>query len=227
MVRLFLGSTIMQVVRGGEEPPVRFVVGTRFELGMSWLLPAVLKLEEERPTWQVETDFGSGPDILRRLERGEVDAVVTSAPIARSGWTGDYLHPEDYRFVAAPALLDGTPLQRTSDAAEHTLLDVDSSLPLARYLLDGGGETLRFGEIRTCGAGAAIHVLLKAGRGVAVMPHYMVADDLASGELVEVLPRLKLLSDSFRLLYRRDHPLAEPLSDFATYLRSIPVTHEG
>lgn len=216
----------LEVVRAGDEPPVRLMVGTRFELGMSWLLPALLELELERPTWQLETDFGSGRDILSRLERGEVDAIVTSAPVARANWTGDYLHPEHYRFVAAPGLLKRAPLNTPEDASGHTLLDINDTLPLARYLLDGGGATLRFGAVRSCGAGVAILALLKAERGVAVMPEYMVEAELASGELVEVLPEFERLSDSFRLIYRRDHPLRDPLAELATVLRAAPLTHK-
>ncbi len=216
----------LEVVRSGQEPPVHLMLGTRFELGMSWLLPALLDLERDRPTWQVETDFGSGKDILSRLERGEVDAIVTSAPVARASWTADYLHPETYRFVASPRLLERLPLSAPADAHEHTLLDINDTLPLARYLLDGGGAPLRFGSVRACGAGAAILELLKAERGVAVMPEYMVEDALESGELVELLPDLERLSDSFRLIYRRDHPLKDALADLAGVLRATPLTHQ-
>ena len=157
---------------------------------------------------------------------GEVDAIVTSAPVARASWTADYLHPEEYRFVASPRLLEREPLERPEDASHHTLLDINDTLPLARYLLDGGGATLRFGAVRSCGAGVAILALLKAELGVAVMPEYMIESELESGELVEILPELGRLSDSFRLIYRRDHPLRDPLADLAAVLREAPLSHQ-
>ena len=44
------------------------------------------------------------------------------------------------------------------------------------------------------------------GEGVAVLPEYLVAEDIAKKRLVRVFPRVKLLSDYFRLFFRADDP---------------------
>ena len=86
----------VEAVLHGTDPPVNITLGTRYELGMSWILPCILELEDQRPSWEVNTYFGSGDDILDQLKSGTVDCVVTSAPVARTDWDALVLHPETY-----------------------------------------------------------------------------------------------------------------------------------
>ncbi len=204
------------------ERVVRLKLGTRFELGVSWLVPYVSGLRKRRPNWTVDLVFGSGPEILERLDAGRVDAVVTSAPTAKAEWAAEVLHPEAYAFVAARSLVDERPLQQPADAAAHVLLDVDGDLPLARYLL-AVCPGLQFADVWRAGTGAAVLALALDGHGVAVLPRYMIADELAGGRLVLLLPEFEPLSDTFRLLYRAGSPLAEALVELADDLRASPL----
>lgn len=202
--------------------PLRFSVGTRFELGLSWLVPAVLALREDRPHWTVDLVFGSGAEILDRLEAGTVDAIVTSAPIANERWTARALHEETYVVVASRSRLSEHPIETAADAAKHPLLDLDRSLPLARYAQSVSPE-LTFREVRCCGTGAAVLAMVRAGVGVAVLPEYMVRTDLERGALERLFPRLELLRDTFRLLYRTGAPLGPVFDELAAFLCSRPL----
>ena len=213
----------VEVVLQGTEPPVHLTLGTRYELGLSWLLPSILRLEDERPTWEINTYFGSGDDILDQLKSGSVDCVVTSAPVARADWEAQVLHPETYALVGSAELLERLPLDRPDEAVHHTLLDTDRSLPLSRYLIGAHNPELPFGQIRFCGTGAAILEMVRAGRGLAVLPEYMITHDLTEGTLRALLPELSVLTDTFRLLYHKDHPLFPMLESLARFLRTQPL----
>jgi len=202
---------------------LRIVLGTRFELGLSFLVPALVELREQRPSWRIELVFGSGPEIVERLERGAVDAIVTSAPVADASWESVALHPERYVLVGAPRLLERAPLFEPTDAAAHVLLDVDGDLPLGRYAISVS-PGLSFGDVWRVGTGAAVHMLVRAGEGVAVLPTYMVEADLREGRLVQLLPELELLGDTFRLIHRATSPLAIVLGELAACLRARPLT---
>ena len=207
---------------GATTRPLRFSVGTRFELGLSWLVPAVLALGEVRPHWTVDLVFGSGGEILERLDAGTVDVIVTSAPIASERWTARALHEETYVVVAAPERLAAGAIEDPADASSHPLLDLDRSLPLARYAQSVSPE-LTFSEVRCCGTGAAVLAMARAGVGVAVLPEYMVRADLGRGALVRLFPELDLLRDTFRLLHRTDSPLASVFDDLAEFLVGTPL----
>ncbi len=201
---------------------LRIVIGTRFELGMSFLVPALVELRAARQQWRIELAFGSGPEILALLERGAVDAIVTSAPIADADWESVVLHPETYAMVAAPSLISRLPLGTVSDALAHVLLDIDGDLPLARYALSAS-PGLSFGDVWRVGTGAAVQQLALAGQGVAVLPTHMVEGDLREQRLLRVLPELALLGDTFRLIHRRASPLAGALAELAMELRARPL----
>ena len=99
-------------------------------------------------------------------------------------------------------------------------------MPLFRYLREA--PKLRgafdFGDYRYVGLGAAMHALVLEGRGVAVLPHYMVDADLRKGRLVRLLPRIELLTDHFKLVFRSDDPRRGIYSELAQCLRSFPIS---
>lgn len=206
--------------------PFALTVGTRFELGLSWLEPALDHLADARPERLLHLAFGDSPDLMRRLREGSIDAVVTSARVTTEGLAWGVLHDEHYVFCGSPALLDPAPLRGPEDAPSHTLIDLDPSLPLFRYLLDAqpGAVPWSFARQHHLGTVAAVRRRVVAGRGVAVLPAYLVRDDLRAERLVPLLPEVALRVDAFRLLWRRAHPLAHELAELADRLAERPLT---
>ncbi len=207
----------------GSPMPIRLMLGTRFELGLSWVVPSLMALPDTLSFLDIHLYFGNGPDILERLHAGLVDTIITSAPTTRSDWTSAFLHREDYVFVASPELLARQPFTHIEDAASHTLLDVNSSLPLARYLQAVVPRPMEFAHVRECGAGGAILTMAEASAGVAVLPLYMAQHALEQGTLVRLLPSLELLADSFRLLSRQDALFPDAIASLAAHLRTCPL----
>lgn len=216
----------MDVVADDEDPPVRLTLGTRFELGLSWVLPAVAALEVEAPSWTINLVFGDTPDLLAALKRGQVDAVVGSMRLVASGLVTVPIHDEAYAFVASPTLLADRPLASAEDAGAHVLVDISADLPLFRYWRDQAPaeELWSFSDVRYLGTIGAIRQWAIEGRGVAVLPRYFVAPQLAAGELVAVMPQVQPRSDWFRLVWRDGHLRSEPLRRLAAFLKGRPLT---
>ncbi len=208
----------------GVFPATRLVVGTRHELGLSWLLPQIDELRVEHPWLELHLYFGSGDDLVHRVRSGALDAAVTSTSLRDPELAGLRLHREDYVFVAAPGLLSHLPLQGPEDALSHTLIDVDDTLPLYRYFMEAdGAPELRFAGRSRFGTIEAIRQRVLAGAGVAVLPRYLVAPDLERGRLVRAFRRVKLLFDHFRLVVRGDDVRRVMLEALAASLRRAPL----
>jgi len=207
----------------GGTLPLRFVVGSRFELARSWLAPALAEMCKTYPNYDIDMYCGSGDDILQRLNAGLLDCVVTSAPVSRGGWKASVLHPETYALVGSPQLLNRMPLVTAADCQHHVLVDIDHSLPLTRYVANTPGSPLVFRAERYLGSGEAMLEFVRAGIGVGVLPEYMVSAALKSGELVQLLPERDALTDTFRLLWKQDHPMTRAFSVLAEYLRKCPL----
>jgi DNA-binding transcriptional LysR family regulator len=209
----------------GKEPskaaPFELFVGTRYELGVSWLCPALNELSRLRPERTVHLYNGDTPDLLQRLERGDVDAIVASMRLTSPNLTYAALHPEEDVFVSArPGLL------RREHASAHTLVDVSRDLPLFRYFLDvlPDAEPWPFAKVEYLGGiGNIRRRLLDGEQRVAVLPKYFCREDLAKRRLVRLLPAVQLKSDSFRLVWRRDHPRQAEMLELAEALRARPL----
>lgn len=208
----------VDVLTEPERREVRLRIGTRFELGMSWLLPAVMALEKARPNWQIDLYCGASADILERLNGGLLDAIVTSSPIAAATHIAQVLHPETYELVASRRLAARLPVREIVDCKAHTLLDLDEGLPLARYLTSAA-PGIEFARVRFCGTAGIVIARARAGDGVAVLPSYMVKRELKGRHLLRLLPKVALFADSFRLISRKGSRANEPLAALAEYLR--------
>jgi LysR family glycine cleavage system transcriptional activator len=199
----------LRAARGELGPvPMEIELGTRHELGLSWLVPMLPRLRAAHPGLTIHLYFGSGPDLELRVRTQEIDCAVSSRRLTDPKLDFVRLHREDYVFVAAPALLRRRPFRRAEDAAQHTLVDVSRELALFRYWRDatGGSDALAFRALVRIGTIDGIRALVLGGEGVAVLPEYLVAPDLTARRLVRVMPRVKLLNDHFRLIFRGDDP---------------------
>jgi DNA-binding transcriptional LysR family regulator len=220
---LLAGAERLRAVGRGpaDRSPYELYVGTRYELGLSWLCPLLTELERTRPERTIHLYNGDGPDLVLRLERGDLDAIVASVRLTSPKLSYAALHPEDYVFVSKRPCL-----KRREDARALTLVDVSRDLPLFRYLMDAApdAEPWPFARVEHMGGIGNIRRRLFDGDGrVAVLPRYFVQPDLAAKRLVRLLPRAALRSDSFRLVWRTGHPRTAELLALADELRSCPL----
>jgi DNA-binding transcriptional LysR family regulator len=213
------------VVRQDEPPAFELTLGTRFELGLSFIVPALRALEQARPGRRIHLYFADSVDLSARILRGDVDVAVHSMRLNDSRLAYVPLHEERYALVGAKKLVDKAPLASARDAARHTLLDVSADLPLFRYLLDArpADEQWSFAHVERLGTIAAIRARALEGAGIAVLPLYFVDKDLKAGRLTPLLPRTKLASDWFRLVWRAGHAQEARFRDLAADLAALPL----
>jgi DNA-binding transcriptional LysR family regulator len=206
-------------------PPMELTIGTRQELGMSWIVPQLDALAQRFPTIDFNLYFGSGPDLILRVRGLEIDCAVTSSRFTDPKLDALRLHREDYVFVGATRLLKARPFSREEHAADHTLLDVGVGLPLFRYLRDaqGGGDRLHFRRIVRLGGIEAIRARVLAGVGVAVLPRYLVEKDLAARSMKRILPAIEPLHDWFRLIFRADDARRSVYENLAATMLEAPL----
>ena len=206
-----------------EQGPVPFelTIGTRFELGLSWVLPGLTDLAESRPEQQVHLWFSEGPAIMEALLRGQIDGLIGSMRLVSQKLSTLPLHEERYRFVASPSLMARRPLETAEDAIGHTLIDTNPSLPLFRYFQDMAPvePAWRFGSHSYLGAIAAIRARVLHGAGVAVLPEYFIQEDILEGRLVPIFEEVTCRTDWFRLVWLDGHTRSAELEALGHFLR--------
>jgi len=223
---LSAASECARAARGETAPPpMEITLGTRQELGMSWIVPQIEELSRALPNLDIHLYFGSGPDLLLRVRTMEIDCAITSSRFTDPKLDAIRLHREDYVFVGSPALLRKRPLTEGAHAPGHTLLDASADLPLFRYFRDapGGGDRLHFGRFVRLGSIEAIRARALLGAGVAVLPAYQVAGDLEARALRRVFPKVTLLHDYFRLVFRGDDARRPVYERLAAKMTEAPL----
>ncbi len=217
----------MHAGRGYAGPaPLRLSVGTRYELGLSWLMPMLSVLEKELPHIEFNYYFGSGPDLEDRIRRFDIQCAVSSRVFVDPIFDAIRLVEETYVFVGSATLLAKQALTTPEQAGHHCLIDAHEERPLYRYFRDATNapSALHFGQFRVMGTTSAIREMLLADKGVAVLPFYLVKPDLASGTLVRIFPDVSLRCDYFRLMFRRDDPNRGLYDTLASVMRTQPLT---
>jgi LysR family transcriptional regulator, glycine cleavage system transcriptional activator len=210
---------------GADEPPYALTLGTRFELGLSFIVPALAELRLARPERTIHVQFADGPELLDAVLSKRLDCFIASIRLTHADLAYALLHEEQYVFVAAPALLTRHPLATAEHARDHTLIDTLPDLPLFRYFLDAAPATdsWRFARREYMGSIAAVRHRVLDGAGVAVLPRYFVAEELESGAMVCPQPSIGLASDWFRVVWRADHPRDAQLRALAAEFRARPL----
>jgi DNA-binding transcriptional LysR family regulator len=207
------------------QPAFELVLGTRFELGLSWLVPSLTPLANLTPGRTLQLVFGDGPELLAGVERGTLDAMVSSQRLTRAGLRYAALHEEHYVFVGSSTLLRKTPLRRADHARHHVVMDTAADLPLFRYFLDASpaSESWAFQRVELLGTIGAVRQRVLEGVGVAVLPRYLVQADLRARRLHVILGGRTLQTDHFRLVWKRGHALEEAMNQLATQLAALPL----
>ena len=177
--------------------------------------------EQKRPERTLHLYNGNSADLLVRIERGELDAAVTSTQFSSSRLTYAALHAQEYMLVANEACL-----RSREDARNLTLVDISPDLPLFRHFLDAqiDAEPWAFARVEYMGGiGNVRHRLLMGDGRVGVLPALLIKRDLAKKRLKRMMPRVALSSDSLRLVWRTAHPRQPELVTLAHDLRTFPL----
>lgn len=178
-------------VRSDEAVSGTIVLSVSLTFGTTIVVPRLRRLVEKHPRLVVDL----------RLEDQLVDIVAEGVDIAvRAGSPP----PDSTAFVAHPILVmkrivvasprwlrkHGTPRRPDQLVAKGALAQVTLAGTLVRWTLRRGDEEHAFeprGSLRT-NAPVALRTLALDGLGMAFIPEWLVADDLAEGRLRRVLP---------------------------------------
>jgi DNA-binding transcriptional LysR family regulator len=138
-----------------------------------------------------------------------LDMALRFAPIRKSALTAEPIAEIDWVVCAAPDYLarHGRPA-KPSDLASHACLLHANALPddhIWRFLAPKGAPkgvaVVRVNAALYSNSAIALRKAAIAGLGLALVPRYAVADDLATGQLVTVLPRNRVPSRTLFAVY--------------------------
>jgi len=190
-----------------------------------WLFPVLELFRHAWPEVDVDIRAGLAFDAMPALNREEVDLVISSDPVTLPGVTFNPLFDYHPTFVAAANTPNcAKPFIGAEDFREHVLI----TYPVGRDKLDVFTELLTPAKVepraqRTAELTAVILMLVASGRGVAVLPDWVLREVKGKNDY---LTRPLGPGEITKRLYAatRDEDVGKPfMAHFLRLCRSEPV----
>jgi DNA-binding transcriptional LysR family regulator len=204
----------------GAKPKGLLRVNVHGILARSFMMPGLPRFLEQYP--DIQLHFGEGDRFVDLVREG-VDCVLRVGQPADSALIGRRIAELAEGTFASPAYLErfGTP--RTPDDLDgHRMVGFLSSatgalLPL-EFTVDGAFRPVTL-PVTVSSAGAEIYFAAgRLGLGLIQLPRYRLAEDLAAGTMVEVLPDAPPSPSPVYVLYPHNRQLSPRVRVFIDWL---------
>ena len=179
---------------------------------------------------EIELDIGTGDRFVDLLREG-VDCVLRAGHLGDSGMIGRQVGRLAQVTMASADYVRERGLPRTLAELQHGLVAVNWASPTTRR-----EEPLEFivgkrrrevalpSRITVSGADAYLGCC-EAGLGIVQFPRYHVADALADGRMIELLPDTPPPPLPMTVLYPQQHQMPARLRVFVDWLAGLLATH--
>lgn len=192
--------------------------------GQRRIVPLLGAFRSRYPSLQVEALF---TDATLDLVGERIDLAVRLAPAIEGDLVAAKLADTRYRVVASPSYLALHPLAAPVDLVTHRCLRFTLRAYRTRWLFrDAAGAVIEVpidGDITLSPAGSLLDAAL-AGLGPALLPDWLIGDDVAGGRLVDCFPHHDATATTFDtaawLVYPSRAYLPQKVRLMADFLRS-------
>ncbi|MEM7499106.1 MAG: LysR family transcriptional regulator [Pseudomonadota bacterium] len=174
-------------------------ITTSLAFGTAILTPALKDLKRQHPHLSVELIL---TDDLVDLVADKIDLAIRLGPMPSEGGVISRLVDTRYHAVASPEYLRQRPLPEEPEALSlHRCLRMgfNGKRSIWRFKPLGRGDAVEVaveGDI-AISSPLALREAAREGLGPALLPDWLIAEDLADGQLVDLLPDWWAAADSF------------------------------
>lgn len=195
-------------------------VGSSVAFGRRVVVPLVLEFMKRNPQVQIDLSFD---DRYTDLVAQGIDVAIRLGKLADSGLGARSLGQNPWLLVASPAYLKrrGTP-RKPADLRLHDTLIYSSVQGNDFWRLHTPGGDMVSVPVTARLRSNNLSALLAAARqhmGVAALPHYVAADSLASGRVVEVLKSCQLPEQEIHAVFPSPRLVPQKVSAFVAFLQ--------
>lgn len=196
--------------------PRRLAIATLPAFGARWLMPRYRSFAEAHP--DIAVTFFTCTEAVS-FDDGAIDAAIHYGPAPPAGTRGDWIMDERPTPVCAPALHHPAGLSPARALEHYRLLQhVRRPAAWADWLARLGDRSVM---AERGPAFEQLHLMAEAalsGLGLALLPEFMVQDDLATGRLVAPFSESVNTGWGYWFVYPGNRPIREPLQAFRHWL---------
>jgi DNA-binding transcriptional LysR family regulator len=186
--------------------------------GIRHLAPAIVDYLAACP--EAEIDVTLSDRVVDLVNEG-FDLAIRIARLADSSLIARRIAPCRIVACAAPAYLEkhGAP-RRPADLAAHNCLGYSYATSRNEWRFTGpnGAESVRVVGRLNANNGDVLRLAAVRGEGIVVQPTFLIGDDLASGELVSILPGFVPDELAIQAVYPHSRHLSVKVRSFIDFL---------
>ncbi len=201
-------------------PQGRLRISCPSSFGSLWLNPILSNFMQRYPGLAIDVDYND--NIVDMVETG-FDAVIRVTPeLPDSSLIARRLTTTERLLVATPSYCrdHGTP--RTPDELkEHNCIIYNGCANPDRWAIvecDGKSREVHVSGLLSANTGEAVRSAAVHDVGIARLPSFLCASDLAAGRLIRILDRVSLPDCGIFVLYPHKHHLAAKVRVFIDFL---------
>jgi DNA-binding transcriptional LysR family regulator len=176
-----------------EEPRGTLRITAPVDYGATVVAPVAVALQQRYPRLKIELLAG---DRFFDLITDGIDVAIRIGRLTDSGHQAVRIGSFEHWLVASPQFLERVGMPRTLDDLKDLPFVALSVLPQPlswTFKTQGGTEqTVRFNSTFSANTAYAAGITALAGAGLAVLTDFAVAEHVAAGRLVRVLPEWEL-----------------------------------
>ena len=198
-------------------PRGRLRITAPVSFGSEGLMPILGDYTARYP--EVELDIALSDRTVDLIEEG-FEAAVRIGALPDSGLIARSLMPYRMMVCASPDYIaaHGAP-QRPEDLVNHRCMALRYSAGSTWRMTGGDGtKTVQVSGTIQVNNGQALRVAALNGLGIAMQPEILLAQDVAAGRLVRLLPEYELPSRPMHIVYLRDQHMSPKLRSFVDFV---------
>lgn len=196
--------------------PLRLSISSGF--GRLAILPALLEFARSHPLVQLDIDLSDRyVDILNE----DFDLAIRLRPPETTGLQGAELGPCIHLWLcASPAFVHTNPITDPTDLIDRRCIVQRTYAPRIVWGFTEAGtqKKLSIHPRLVINEIEAIHQAALAGIGVAILPDFLVAEDVSKGNLIRLLPNLEFPSFRFHMVWPSHKETLSRLRILRSYL---------
>lgn len=191
-------------------PKGKLVVSSTVGYGEAVILPLVNGFRQRYPEVEISLELS---ERVKDLIEDNIDVAIRSGELADSSLVARKLQDNDFILCASPDYLEtGSSLSTPEELVDHQCIRYGYAGWQHWYLMGETLEKIAIGNELEVNTVNGQKQLLLSHCGIALIPHWAVANELKSGQLQQVLPDYHF------------SPQATPTATYAIYLKREMVS---
>ncbi|MCT4332136.1 LysR family transcriptional regulator [Paracoccus sp. YLB-12] len=219
--RLDEATEAVRAVSGNPAGPLK--IGSPIAYTLKILQPHLLRFMETYPDIRLEVVLDDGRTDL--IGEG-YDAVIRIGQLEDSMLLARRLQEVPVMLVAAPAYLeaDGIP-QEPADLLRHRCLHYSNLRGAGTWPMQRGREMIhqRIQPVFSSNNGEMLRAMAVGGKGIAMLPQFVIGDEIEQGHLVSVLEDYRLPDLPISLVYPSRKLITAAMRHFLDFMENVDL----